>query len=88
MWDRLYFFIATQTAQVAQLMLFKWAEQLGQSGQQKQCSHSIKGLKVDILQIKWRTKEQQYKMHSAHYITKHGSTKQTKKNKNLKDEET
>ena len=29
-----YFFIAAQTTQVAQSMLFKWALQLGQPGQQ------------------------------------------------------
>ena len=32
---RLYFFIATQIAGVAQLMLFRWAGQLGQTGQQE-----------------------------------------------------
>ena len=31
---RLYFFIAAQTDQVAQPMLFEWTRQLGQSGQQ------------------------------------------------------
>ena len=38
---RLYFFIAAQVAQVAQSMLFKWAVQPGQSGQQERSAAYI-----------------------------------------------